>query len=65
MPDTEFDAFHKFRPYFLLGQLDYSKEILIPKKNAETNEEGYDIINPLYCYEGGRTSWKTAFSKDY
>ena len=30
MPDEEFNVYHRFKPYFILGQLDYSKEILIP-----------------------------------
>jgi len=31
MPEEEWQVQHRFRPYFILGQLDYSKEILIPK----------------------------------
>lgn len=31
MPEEEFTVFHRFKPYFILGQLDYSKEILIPR----------------------------------
>jgi len=33
MPMEEFNVYHRFRPYFILGQLDYSKEVLIPQKN--------------------------------
>jgi cytochrome oxidase assembly protein ShyY1 len=65
MPEEEFNSIHRFKPYFLLGQLDYSKEVLIPKKNPVSGEDGFDVINPLYCYEGGRISWKMALSKDF
>jgi len=69
MPDEEFNVYHRFKPYFVLGQVDYSKEVLIPKTRIHpvTKEKmyGYDIINPLYCYEGGKISWKNVFeSKD-
>jgi len=57
MPEEEFNVYHKFKPYFILGQLDYTKEILIPKKNAQ-GMDGFDVINPLYCYEGGKVSMK-------
>lgn len=39
-----------------MGQLDYTKEILIPKEM--NGVEGFDVINPLYCYEGGKVSMK-------
>lgn len=26
--------------------------------------EGYDVINPLYCYEGGRLSFRKTFAKE-
>jgi hypothetical protein len=57
MPEEEFNVYHRFKPYYMLGQLDYTKEILIPKKNA-WGQDGYDVINPLYCYEGGKVSMK-------
>lgn len=60
MPKEEYEVYHRFTPYFLLGQIDYTKEILIPKKGLH-GEEGYDVINPLYCYEGGRLSMKNLF----
>ena len=56
MPEQEFDAYHRFRPYFIIGQLDYSKEILIPQK--KNGSAGYMVVNPLYCYEGGKVSVK-------
>lgn len=62
MPDQEFNVYHRFRPYFLLGQLDYSKEILIPQAHPDTGVAGYNVINPLYCYEGGKTSFKELFA---
>ena len=31
MPDEEFNAYHKFIPYFIIGQIDYTKEVLIPQ----------------------------------
>jgi hypothetical protein len=34
MPEIEFNVYHRFMPYYILGQLDYTKEILIPKKNS-------------------------------
>lgn len=61
MPEKEFNVYHRFKPYYILGQLDYSKEILIPKKNSK-GEAGYDVINPLYCYEGGKHSFKKLFN---
>lgn len=30
MPDEEFNVYHRFKPYFMIGQIDYSKEILLP-----------------------------------
>jgi cytochrome oxidase assembly protein ShyY1 len=57
MPKEEYNAYHRFKPYYIIGQLDYTKEILIPKK--KNGIHGYEVINPLYCYEGGKTSFKT------
>ena len=31
MPDEEFTVYHRFKPYFIIGQIDYTKEVLIPK----------------------------------
>jgi hypothetical protein len=66
MPDEEFNVYHRFKPYFLIGQIDYTKEILIPKKRYFDGQavDGYDVINPLYCYEGGRLSFEKAFNKE-
>ena len=33
MPEEEYNVYHRFKPYFLLGQIDYTKEVLIPRKN--------------------------------
>jgi len=30
MPKEEYNVYHRFKPYFIVGQLDYSKEILLP-----------------------------------
>lgn len=57
MPREEYNVYHRFKPYFILGQLDHTKEILLPKKNAQ-GVDGFDVINPLYCYEGGKTSFR-------
>jgi len=57
MPEQEYNVYHRFKPYYIIGQLDTTKEILIPKKN-DKGQEGYSVINPLYCYEGGQTSMK-------
>jgi hypothetical protein len=65
MPDEEFNVYHRFKPYFILGQIDYSKEILIPKKKIVEGVpyEGFDVISPVYCYEGGRFSMNKALHK--
>jgi len=60
MPDEEYTVYHRFKPYFLLGQLDVSKEILIPRE--KDGVAGFDVINPLYCYEGGKLSFEKAFN---
>ena len=31
-PKEEYNVYHRFMPYFILGQLDHTKEVLIPKK---------------------------------
>ena len=66
MPDQEFEAYYKFAPFFLLGQLDLSKEILIPRKKTYdgVTYDGFDVINPLYCYEGGKISLRAALAKE-
>ncbi len=67
MPEEEFNVYHRFKPYFVIGQIDYSKEILIPRTRYfpdGSKQTGYDVINPLYCYEGGRISFKKAFAKE-
>lgn len=56
MPMEEYNVYHRFKPYYILGQLDHTKEILLPKKR--NGQDGFDVINPLYCYEGGRHSFK-------
>ena len=60
MPDEEFMVYHRFKPYHLLGQLDLSKEVLIPR--TKDGQDGFDVLNPLYCYEGGKLSFKNAFA---
>ena len=66
MPMEEFDRYYKFAPMFLIGQLDLSKEILIPRKKTidGVTYDGYDVINPIYCYEGGKLSLRTAVMGD-
>jgi cytochrome oxidase assembly protein ShyY1 len=54
MPEEEYSVYHRFKPYYILGQLDYSKEILIPK--TRNGQAGFNVVNPLYCYEGGKVS---------
>jgi cytochrome oxidase assembly protein ShyY1 len=54
MPKMEFDAYYRFIPFYVTGQLDTTKEVLIPRK--KNGEDGYDVISPLYCYDGGRFS---------
>lgn len=55
MPKEEFNVYHRFKPYYILGQIDYSKEVLIPRK--KDGVDGFDVINPIYCYEGGKISF--------
>lgn len=64
MPFEEWTVYHRFRPYFIIGQLDYSKEILIPKTKTINGVEvsGFDVINPFYCYEGGKISMEKAIN---
>ena len=66
MPEEEWTVYHRFRPYFILGQLDYSKEVLIPRNKTINGQtvEGFDVINPFYCYEGGKTSMQKALSME-
>ncbi len=63
MPDEEFNVYHRFKPYFIVGQLDTSKEVLIPATRYENGVKlhGYNVINPVYTYEGGRLSLRAAF----
>lgn len=58
MPETEWTVYHMFKPYYVIGQLDTSKEVLIPRKKVVNGQEcdGFDVINPLFCYEGGKLS---------
>lgn len=65
MPDEEFNVYHRFKPYYIIGQIDYTKEILLPstKNIGGITQKGYDVINPVYCYEGGRFSMNNAFNK--
>lgn len=39
---------------------------MIPRKKLIDGnwQEGYDIINPVYCYEGGKFSFKNLFNKE-
>ena len=60
MPLEEWTVNHRFMPNYLIGQLDLSREILIPRTKTINGEKvkGFDVVNPLYCYEGGRVSMK-------
>ena len=64
MPREEYEYYHRFMPYYVIGQIDYSKEILIPAKKIIDGKSyaGYDVINPLYCYEGGKVDWPAALN---
>jgi cytochrome oxidase assembly protein ShyY1 len=64
MPEEEWTVYHRFKSYFLEGQLDLSKEVLIPRTKVVNGkkEDGYDVLNPVYCYEGGRISMKNQFA---
>jgi hypothetical protein len=66
MPDEEFNVYHRFKPYYVIGQLDTSKEVLIPATRTDAlgnKVHGYNVVNPLYCYEGGRLSFEKAFAQ--
>jgi len=56
MPLEEYNAYYRFRGFYITGQLDTSKEILIPRK--VDGAAGYDVLSPLYCYDGGKWSIK-------
>lgn len=56
MPKEEFDVYYRFRSFYVTGQLDTTKEVLIPRKKDGAN--GYDVLSPLYCYDGGKWSLK-------
>lgn len=64
MPIEEWRISHRFKPYYLIGQIDLSKEVLIPKEKEINGQkvQGYDVVNPLYCYEGGTLSFKNALT---
>lgn len=66
MPEEEWNIHHRFKPYYVLGQIDYSKEILIPRKRVigGVSKDGFEVLNPLYCYEGGRLSFRKLFNKE-
>lgn len=66
MPDQEFNVYHRFKPYYIVGQIDYSKEVLIPQKKLVDGIKynGYMVVNPIYCYEGGKISFKNLFNKE-
>lgn len=59
MPRQEFDVYYRFMPFYVTGQLDTTKEVLIPRE--KDGQAGYDVISPLYCYDGGRFSISRAF----
>lgn len=56
MPLAEYNAYYRFRGFYMTGQLDTSKEVLIPR--TKDGQKGYDVLSPLYCYDGGRWSLK-------
>lgn len=65
MPDEEFNVYHRFKPYFIIGQLDTSKEVLIPAVRYDEQgnaHHGFNVVNPVYCYEGGRLSFEKTFA---
>ena len=66
MPEEEYNVYHRFKPYYVVGQIDYTKEVLIPKKKYINGRayDGYIVVNPIYCYEGGKLSFKNAFNKE-
>lgn len=65
MPEEEWTVYHRFRPYFVIGQMDYSKEVLIPKTKTIKGQTvaGFDVINPFYCYEGGKISMQAGLQQ--
>ena len=43
----------QFMPYYIMGYVDYEKEILIPRsvKIDGISYKGFDVINPFYCMD--------------
>ena len=43
-----------------------SREILLPRKKTINGKivDGFDVVNPLYCYEGGRISMKDSLTNN-
>jgi len=66
MPMEEWNIMHRFKPYYVIGQLDLSKEVLIPRNKVidGVTVKGFDVVNPLYCYEGGRVSFKDLLTNE-
>ena len=66
MPREEWTVKHRFMPYYIIGQLDLSREILLPRKKTINGKlvDGFDVVNPLYCYEGGRISMKDSLTNN-
>ena len=43
----------QFMPYYIMGYIDYEKEILIPRTITVDgiSYKGFDVINPFYCMD--------------
>lgn len=56
MPWQDYQMYHRFKPYFVQGHIDYEKEILIPRTRWVNGRPvlGCDVYNPFYCFDDGR-----------
>ena len=61
MPKEEYEVYQRFKPYYIIGQIDYSKEVLIPKK--KDGQDGFMVLNPLYCKDGGLMNMTGAYEE--
>ena len=53
LPLKEYSMTRQFMPYYVMGYIDYEKEVLIPRsvKINGTSYPGFDVVNPFYCMD--------------
>lgn len=66
MTEEEYFFYHLFRPCYVVGQLDCTKEVLIPRTKRVDGkyQRGFDVFNPLYCYDVGQWNLELMKTKD-